>query len=50
MEVGVLEVVCSGETGECWALLWGVPVIFYVLGVSLVCVGVALACMPRNDN
>ena len=50
MEVGALEVVCSGQTGECWALLWGVPVVFYVLGVSLVCVLVVLKLLPDKDK
>jgi len=34
MQVGVLEVVCSAQTGECWAMLWDIPVVFYFLAIG----------------
>lgn len=50
MQVGVLEIVCNPKSGECYAALWGVPLIFYFLGVGLVSVTLALALISRREK
>lgn len=50
MQVGVLEIVCNQQSGECYAALWGVPVIVYFLGVGLVSVTLALVLIGRRNK
>ena len=50
MKVGYLEIVCSPNSGECYAALWGIPVIVYFMAVALAAVILALVLLNWRER